>query len=119
MLKLSTVYLIAIFSLSIGICLGLLVGYLRDYHRKLVDRIQALETEVNKTQKAHTHSTVAAIEDAIAVDLDLAAHFAAVSIEMEAAQSRLNWQIGILQTIRQGPHAYNPDTPCQPRKPIQ
>ena len=120
MFKLSTVYLIAIFALGIGICLGLLIGYLRDYHRKLMDRIQNLETEVNQPKsKVHTHSTVAAIEDAIAVDLDLAAHVAAISIELNAAQQRLDWQIGILRTIRQGPHAYNPDTPAQPRKPIQ
>ena len=60
----------------------------------------------------HTHPTAAGIEDALAVAWDMNREF-----EMFYAfyKSRTTRMIDILQKVREGPHAYDPDQPAGPR----
>jgi biopolymer transport protein ExbB/TolQ len=55
----------------------------------------------NRGKKHHTYNTIAALEDATSVLLD-------VSLDQEASRARLETALGILQMIRKGPYDYKP-----------
>jgi len=76
--------------------LHLFIGY---QWGKTMQRITALEAQ---SPKRHTMSTVAGLEDAMAVIIDCQRQF-------NAFDERLNAELSILQTLRSGPHNYDPD----------
>jgi hypothetical protein len=65
-------------------------------------RIAALEAV---QPKAHTHKTIAGIEDAQAVVIDLA-------FQLKAEQARIDSLLEILGAVRQGPYSYDVNRPC-------
>lgn len=70
------------------------------------ERIQHLEREMeDRKPRAHTHSVVACLEDAIAVLID--AEFTA-----DELVGRLSTARRILGEGRQGPQSYDPDRPA-------
>lgn len=83
------------------------------YQENVEMRLQALEKQAAELkarqeqpkQKAHSYSTLAGIEDATAVVIDLVE-------ESRALEARLETLRGILGLVRQGPHAYNADRPA-------
>jgi hypothetical protein len=55
--------------------------------------------------KNHTHQTVAGVEDALAVLIDIA-------LDLEALRLRTERAIEILKRVRSGPYAYDPEAPA-------
>ncbi len=94
--------LIGLVAISAGMMLGMA---LQKRHQRLVDMEQRITALEAAQPKAHTHKTIAGIEDAQAVVIDLA-------FQMQADQARLNSLLEILGAVRQGPHSYDPDRPC-------
>jgi hypothetical protein len=79
-------------------------------HEQIEQRLSALETaERERQQKAHTHRTIAGIEDAQAVAIDLV-------YEVQIVEARLRNLREILGIVRQGPHSYDPNRECGKRK---
>jgi hypothetical protein len=69
------------------------------------DEIAFLSAELELARaKAHTHSVVAGIEDSTAIAVD-------VSIGLEAELARMQTLIKKLQKMREGPYAYDKNTP--------
>jgi type IV secretory pathway TrbL component len=75
-------------------------------NKALATRVTALESQ-NKApaQKRHSHSTTAGLEDALAVTIDLLN-------KQKADQARTAQLLSILQQVREGPSAYDPDRPA-------
>lgn len=59
-----------------------------------------------KKQTRHTHPTVAAIEDALAVQWDIIFE---LTEALKYAEGRARRTIDILKVLRKGPHAYDPE----------
>jgi hypothetical protein len=57
-------------------------------------------------QVRHTHRTVAALEDAIAILLDI---LRTVEDVMEFVRQRAGNALEVIKQARKGPHAYDPD----------
>jgi hypothetical protein len=67
--------------------------------------ITSLSAELELARaKAHTHSVVAGIEDSTAIAID-------VSMGLEAELTRMQTLIKKLHKIREGPYAYDKNTP--------
>jgi hypothetical protein len=60
------------------------------------------------TQQRHTHSTIAALEDAISV---LWGIIRVLKDALNYADNRIQRALEILKAARQGPHSYDPDQP--------
>lgn len=75
------------------------------------EQINRLESELDnlKERKRQTGPTMAAAEDAMAA-------IANVMVNRDIEQVRLNAALNYLQALRQGPYAYNPETPSGDRK---
>ena len=68
--------------------------------------VSSLSTELEIAKaKAHTQSVLAGIEDTTAIAVD-------VSIGLEAELSRMQTLIKKLHKVREGPYAYDKDTPA-------
>ncbi len=70
-------------------------------------------------QIRHTHSTAAALEDIIAILLDIIHE---LSNALQYAQARMGQVMNIAKKTREGPHAYDPEgqnTRTQDRKKFQ
>lgn len=108
-----------IFGIGIGLAIaaGVLVLVVWTDSRHTANRLCALEQQARAMQdqldrKAHTESTIAAMEDALAV---------LMRVELEEKQhalyreSWINRAQSILQSARQGPRAYPVDQPTGKR----
>ena len=69
-----------------------------------------------KKQARHTHSTAAALEDALAVANEL---IGTLEDALEYARQRATRITEILKQARQGPHAYDPEQPSGRRYVIK
>lgn len=67
------------------------------------------EPTVTQNQKRHTMSTLAGIEDALAIQVDIMNEMVQHQQYMDAMMLRL---LHTLQTVRTGPNNYDPDTPA-------
>ena len=67
------------------------------------------EQTVTQNQKRHTMRTLAGIEDALAIMVDLMNEIVQHQQYMDAQMLRLQH---VLQTLRAGPNEYDPDEPC-------
>lgn len=76
-------------------------------------KIQELENQIRG--RAHTYATANGLEDAIAVDLDLALQAART---LEYIQVRSEHLRKILGAIRSSPHAYDADRPAGRRPEV-
>ena len=94
--------LILLAAVGLGMALQRRGQRLSDMERRLA-ALEAVQP------KAHTHRTIAGIEDAQAVAVDLV-------FQVEAERARLNSLLDILGAVRQGPYEYDPDRPCGRRK---
>jgi len=91
----------------IGMGIALAIVALAQVVRVFVDfnrRISALEAQ-SPRPKRHTHRTIAGIEDAMAVTIDLL-------IKQKADLARTQTLLEILQKVRESPHAYDPERPA-------
>ena len=61
-----------------------------------------------KEQVRHTHSTIAALEDIISILLDVVHE---LSNALQYAQARMSQAMSIARKTREGPHAYDAETP--------
>jgi len=66
----------------------------------------------DKSDRRHTHSTTAGIEDALAVLLD-------VKQEIEILNLRVDKAVAILREVRVGPYAYDGERPAGLRVTIK
>jgi hypothetical protein len=98
-----------------GLCLGMCYSAHLVFVKfsSLTRRIEALEQGV--VRKAHTYSTAAGLEDALAVNLDLVRFANELELEAETLKRRAVQQAEILKMVRQGPHAYDEDRPAGKR----
>lgn len=81
-------------------------------------RDQAAELENLKKQldrRAHTYSTAAGLEDAIAIDLDLALNAARTLQYIETRSGQLR---DVLAILRQSPHSYDANRPAGRRPEV-
>ena len=79
-------------------------------HGEMVNRIRQLEKQIEENQpRAHTHSTIACLEDATAVAIDLME-------ELKITEARVETLHMILGQGRQSPHSYDPNRPAGLRK---
>ncbi len=72
---------------------------------KVSQRLTALEAQL---PKRHTYSTIAGLEDAMAVIID-------IQMNLDADRERIESAHQILQTLRSGPRSYYPDRPAGKR----
>lgn len=78
---------------------------------KAEENIDRLTVQVlGLKSKRHTMSTVAGIEDALAVLYDLL-------VQQEVEERRMKQLHEVLSTLREGPHAYDPERPAGRREP--
>ena len=87
--------------------LGLVFYNLLSNQFDLRQRVAQLEQAQNAT--THTRNTIAGIEDATAVLID-------IEFEFEALKARAETARRILGATRTSPHAYDPDRPAGRRK---
>ena len=74
-----------------------------------VTLIVLLPQMVRRDKQTHTRQTIAGIEDATAVLID-------IEFEIEALKARAETARRILGATRTNPHAYDPDRPAGRRK---
>jgi len=90
--------------------IGIALAFLFGRHCEAIERrLRALEEKAASAPEAHSHRTVAGIEDATAVVIDLL-------FEVEAEHARLESLRQILGAVRQGPYNYDPERPCGKRQ---
>ena len=115
MIDLNIALLIALFALITGAGGSWLI--MRDEHRKqaLENRVAELEAERQKRNQLvidakgrqrshHSWNTVAALEDSTSLLID-------AEMDVEAMKARIQTTLAILETIRQGPGAYDRNKP--------
>lgn len=71
-------------------------------------REMALLNASKRGGKHHSYSTTAALQDAMAVLVD-------VMIDQDAESARLQTALGIIKAASNGPHAYDPERPAGKR----
>lgn len=98
--------LIILFAFMLGLVGVYLVYRLVKQLRSTDDRLRELE---KAGQKRHTHATIAGLEDALAVSLDIIRENESSKKYTDARLSQLN---GILQELRSGPNNYDQNKPA-------
>lgn len=72
--------------------------------KKITPKIKGLQEK----QKRHTHRTAAALEDVIAVMMDI---IRVITEVLEYVKARAQSAQEMLREARRGPHSYDPDKP--------
>lgn len=67
---------------------------------------------LRQEQKAHTHSTLAGLEDGIAIAVDILNELYTSQTYVRGRAKNL---VDVLSLVRRGPHAYDPDRPAGQR----
>lgn len=114
-LTVAIVTLIALALLVAVFLIGRLFGTMTREHTYLQDRLTEQEqriAELTSNNRVHTHSTVAGIEDAQAVGLDLVLKIQSLETELAAARARAEQQLSILGIVRQSPSSYDSNRPA-------
>jgi hypothetical protein len=81
------------------------------YHPKIKFFVRPVSKQIR-----HTHSTAAALEDALAVANDVIEELLRSQLYVRTRVQKLT---EILRETREGPHAYNPDKPAGVRLVIR
>jgi hypothetical protein len=69
-----------------------------------------------KSPKRHTHSSIAAYEDAIAILWEI---IRVLAVALKVASQKARRVIEIMKVARKGPHAYDPDQPSNTKVTIK
>ena len=89
-----------------------MIATLQEEIKKRDALIADLRGESSKRNRAHTYPTAAGLEDAISIVLDVQRDTTELEMQVEAARQRSDQLIGVLQKLREGPHAYDPERPA-------
>lgn len=94
-----------------GRLIGSMTERLADQSRHIAQLEQQIANH-HPEPRVHTHSTVAGIEDAQAVGLDLVLKIQTLETELAAARARAEQQLSILGIVRQSPSSYDSNRPA-------
>lgn len=104
-----TAILIGGICILVGVWMGWMISKVCQAVNSLEGRVKALE---DAGARRLTHSQAAGLEDAMAVLIDVNRHVEQLRTEADAMDRRLEKELNILQTLREGPHAYDADAPA-------
>ena len=107
-----TATIIGFVCVLVGVYIGWQVSKVCQAVNSLESRVKALE---DAGARRLTHSQAAGLEDAMAVLMDVNRHVEQLRTEADAMDRRLEKELAILQTLREGPHAYDADKPAGKR----
>lgn len=93
----------------VGAWMGWVISRACQIANSLEIRVKTLE---DAGARRLTHSQAAGLEDAMAVLIDANRHVEQLRVEADAMDRRLEKELKILQTLREGPHAYDVNTPA-------
>lgn len=78
--------------------------------------MQNAELESVARGKAHSYATAAGLEDALAIQFDVALHATQALQYVQARSAQMNQVLG---DLRKSPQSYNPDRPAGPRPQVK
>lgn len=110
-----TVYIGIAFALFVGIVAGFLLAQLSAWAKDVelqLEKLKARIDEVESKPKRHTQATDAGLLDAIAISIDILNEYEASQKYSDARMRQLQQ---VLQRVRSGPYAYDPDAPAGER----
>ncbi len=121
--SLGTLLLVGVLAVFLGLAGGAMiaalwvwVGQVNNERDQMAEKISSIESEIEIIRtagpKRHTHATAAGLEDALGIAIDVLEEYASSQRYTEARLRQLH---SALQKVREGPHAYQSDSPSNKR----